>query len=428
MATVSKVNPTFNPQKSGSSTPVSPYPYIGFVKKNDDPQHMGRLQVWIPELCGDPTNESSWIMCSYCSSFAGHSDIESITNYQTDPNASQQSYGMIAVPPDLNAEVMVIFVNGETSRAYWIGCTLQQNMSQMLPGIGSAKTVDGKMNPVLEYNKAKTTGSVNATPSRPTFTPLSSGLDTQGSKPDTERGSSTTSMQRESPPKMYGLLSPRGNNMHIDDDSGNEFIRMRTRSGAQILVHETTGYVYINSKTGNSWIEIADNGIGIYSHDHVSIRTQGDFNVHADGNINLDAGGKIQVRSGADMTMDAGGNLGIRATGTWKRQGGGQMADYHPGGHIDTNMIGMQPLTGSMAPDATQSGDANSGGWSSGGSVNTITSKTPTHEPWTGHPKSSVPAKPAVAAAPASGAANGATLSDSAAASKLDSQQSNTGA
>ena len=32
----------------------SPSMYIGVVKKNDDSQNMGRLQVWIEEFGGDP--------------------------------------------------------------------------------------------------------------------------------------------------------------------------------------------------------------------------------------------------------------------------------------------------------------------------------------------------------------------------------------
>ena len=192
---INKENPLYKPN-SGTSTPLSPFPYIGFVKSNTDPQHMGRISVWIPELCGDPTNQGSWIICSYMSHYGGSTDITQIPNYQTNPNVAQQSYGFIGVPPDLNVEVMVIFVNGELSRAYWIGCTIQQNMSQMIPGIGSSPIVGSTTpGPSLEYNKGATTGGTN-NPSRPSFVPLATGLTIQGTMSDTERGSSTTSMQK----------------------------------------------------------------------------------------------------------------------------------------------------------------------------------------------------------------------------------------
>src|ERR1019366_1392647 len=439
---INKTKPEYNTSTTRTSVPISPHPYIGFVKRNDDPQHMGRISVYIPEIGGDPVKESSWVICGYMSHYGGSTDITKIQNYQTNPNVAQQSYGFIGVPPDLNVEVVVIFINGDVSRAYWIGCTFQQNMSQMIPGIGSSPTIGGGSGPSLEYNKGKTTGSTS-NPSRSAFAPLSNGLNTQGTKSDIERGSSTTSMQRESPPKMLGYLSPRGNSMHIDDDPGNEFVRFRTRSGTQVLINETTGFVYINSKTGNSWIEVADTGITIYSHDHISLRTQGDFNVHADKNINLDAGGNISMRAGGnivfdaggtgkfrtdgDLTLDSNGNIAIRASGTWGRQGSGMMSDYHPGGIISTNSVGLSPvskLTGTSAPDATQSGN----GWSNGGTVNTITSKTPSHEPYQAHPKLSVPKKPAVAAKPAYGKAHGAKAGDSTSASQIDSQQGNFGA
>ena len=90
-------NPSKNPLKTGN-TPLLPYPYIGLVKRNNDPQGMGRLSVWIPEICGDPMNEGSWIICSYCTPFGGATDINKIPNYTGNQNIAQQSYGWVGVP------------------------------------------------------------------------------------------------------------------------------------------------------------------------------------------------------------------------------------------------------------------------------------------------------------------------------------------
>ena len=286
---------------------------------------MGRLSVYIPELCADPSDDSSWIICSYCTPFAGASDISQIQNYQGNTNIAQQSYGWVAVPPDLNTEVMVIFANGDLNRAYWIGCTYQQNMNNMVPGIPyEPTTVPGPPIPVaptLEYNKANV-GSTSS-PLRPVFAPLADGLYREGlASPigslnsatlDLERGMSTTSMRRESPPLVYGFLTPRGNTVHVDDNSTNEFIRLRTRSGAQILIHETTGYVYINSKNGDSWFEISDSGIDGYSAHSISLRAQKDVNIRADRNIIMDAGQNIYMNAGQLITMNAGNNIQVNA-------------------------------------------------------------------------------------------------------------------
>ncbi|RYE98162.1 MAG: hypothetical protein EOO77_37740, partial [Oxalobacteraceae bacterium] len=82
---------------------------------------------------------------------------------------------------------------------------------------------------------------------------------------------------------MFGFSSPNGNNIHIDDDETNEIIRLRTKSGVQLLLHETTGYIYMISKKGNSWMEISDEGINMYSRGSINMRAEGGINSHTEG-------------------------------------------------------------------------------------------------------------------------------------------------
>ncbi len=434
-----RFDPIYNNLATGSSVQLMPFPYIGFVKRNDDPQHMGRLAVWIPEICGDPTQESSWLICSYCSMFAGATNISSIPNYQGNPNVGQQSYGWVGVPPDLNSEVMVVFVGGDLARAYWTGCTYQQNMNHMVPGIAADVTTESgtppPVAPTIEYNKSAVLGSPSG-PRRPPFVPLANGLSSEGLMGDDERGVSSTSMRRESPPLVYGWLTPRGNTVHVDDNSSNEFVRFRTRSGVQILIHETTGYVYINSKNGNSWFEISDAGIDGYTANSISLRAQQDFNIRADRNIILDAGSNIFLRAGKQITMDAGSNieagaasnivLSAGATGSFKTTGdllvnsGGALrfqsaADttslaggdwirqatliLDNGTAPPANANAAQVPTAKAQLDTTQTyangAGSGSSNWRYGsGTVSSIVSRMPTHEPWGGHPNSKVPPPP----------------------------------
>lgn len=156
--------------------------------------------------------------------------------------------------------------------------------------------------PRIEYNKrseaitsptSKSATGEDTVP-REVFRPLANGLIAQGLNQDQERGISNSSARRESPSKVMGLLSPRGNSIHIDDgnvEETNEFIRIRTRSGTQVLVHESSGYVYMNSKLGNSWVEISDNGIDMFSEGPISIASNSDVNIHAGGNLNLQSAG-----------------------------------------------------------------------------------------------------------------------------------------
>ncbi len=90
--------------------------------------------------------------------------------------------------------------------------------------------------------------------------------------------------------------------MYIDD-AGDGLIRLRTSNGAQILINDEVGYIYMISRNGNSWMEISDDGIDMYSAKSISMRAHGDLNFHADGNIN-------QYSTGAINSVGQGGGTG----------------------------------------------------------------------------------------------------------------------
>jgi hypothetical protein len=429
--------------------------YIGFVKRNDDAQRMGRLSVFIPELGGDPIDPGAWVIVSYASPFAGATDPNSIQQSSQTMAGSQQSYGFWMVPPDLNNEVAVFFANGDISRGYWFACCYQTNMNHMVPGLAINVTTDNPpaVAPVVEYNKANVTSTTN--PSRPRFDPLADGLLTEGLATDSERGTASTSARREAPSQVFGFLSPRSNTVHIDDNTANEFIRLRTRSGTQVLVNETSGYVYINSKGGNSWLEISDSGVDIYTADSVSIRAELDFNVRADRDITLDAGANIFMRAGSKIGMQAGTEIdGIAGTNiylqakndiqagaaqnlvisagangslkvgkdfqsnagqNYRMQAGQEMSQLagakqiRAGSTIFDNCNGAPPAVandavvpttreGLMLPDAKPAfagPNSDQTTWKGGGAqVNTIVGRMPTHEPWRDHPRGDIPPPP----------------------------------
>jgi len=82
----------------------------------------------------------------------------------------------------------------------------------------------------------------------------------------------------------------------------NELFRIRTRTGHQILLHNTEDLIYISNSRGTAWIELTSNGkIDIYAQDSISMHTEGEFNVTADSNINLTAGGDINLNATKDI-------------------------------------------------------------------------------------------------------------------------------
>jgi hypothetical protein len=80
-----------------------------------------------------------------------------------------------------------------------------------------------------------------------------------------------------------------------------EHIRLRTRTGHQILLHNSEDLIYIGNAKGTVWIELTSNGkIDIYSKDSISVHTENDINFKADRDINIEAGRNINIKTTAE--------------------------------------------------------------------------------------------------------------------------------
>jgi putative chitinase len=232
----------------------------------------------------------------------------------------------------------------------------------------------GKPLPVGEFNKATQTGA-GADPSRytkPVNTDFYTILGRQGLVDDDVRGPANSSARREVPSAVFGISTPgpidkregapkagRGpaetrtqvfasrlggsslvfddgdesklrkgyasqspmeyGDLTQDDTSGNvqlpanELVRLRTRTGHQILMHNTEDLIYIANAQGSTWIELTANGkIDIYAQDSVSIRTQNDLNVSADRDINMTAARDINFNAGRDYKLTVSNNSDVK--------------------------------------------------------------------------------------------------------------------
>jgi len=106
----------------------------------------------------------------------------------------------------------------------------------------------------------------------------------------------------EGPPEYADVLKNQKGDVRIPIS---EYFRVRTRTGHQILLHNSEDLIYIGNSRGTAWIELTSNGkIDIFAADSVSIHTQGDFNFRADRDINLEAGRNINVRSEGEYRQD----------------------------------------------------------------------------------------------------------------------------
>ena len=200
---------------------------------------------------------------------------------------------------------------------------------------------------------------------RPAHTPSADTLIAQGLITDPVRGTTTSSARRETPSQVFGISTPGpidfdgqtvqnkpeainrhgkiysnandefafdkvahsrlgGNTFVMDDGTPvkregsvnkteieNELIRLRTRSGAQVLLHNSKDVVYIINNSGTAWIEFTQDGkIDVYAKDSVSIHTEADMNFRADRDINIEAGRNINIKATGDTE---GGRIHIDA-------------------------------------------------------------------------------------------------------------------
>jgi len=306
--------------------------------------------------------------------------------------------------------VMIIFIDGDPKRGYWIGCvgSEAENMNFMMPGIAATQRVvedvdpDNAGNygrvPVAEYNKkiddndARTDATRVLKPEHP----LAQILAAQGLIFDDIRGITTSSARRESPSMVFGISTPGpldkngktgpvgkaehrvpnypvsrlGGTTFVMDDGDDKFLRMtaptdgpptyasveagdtsgdntrphnelvriRTRTGHEILLHNSEDLIYITNSRGTAWIELTSDGkIDIYAQDSISVRTQNDINFYADRDINMEAGRNFnlkvaerhQTEVGGDKICIVNGNVAIKVDGTQDETISGAVAESY---------------------------------------------------------------------------------------------------
>lgn len=105
--------------------------YIGIVKNVFDPSHMGRVQVFIPEVSGnDPENPNTWIWVSYSSPFLN------TTTQGTGKLAPQQSSGFWGTPKDVGMSVLCMFASGDINKGFYIGSIPEAFQNRDIAGGG----------------------------------------------------------------------------------------------------------------------------------------------------------------------------------------------------------------------------------------------------------------------------------------------------
>jgi hypothetical protein len=352
-------------------TPSEHGPYIGIVKNNIDPLRQGRLQVYIEQFAsGLPDNPQSWRTVSYCPPFYGLTPkASSSTGVGSYVPGNQQSYGMWFTPPDIGVSVLCVFVEGDPSKGYYIGCIPEPGINHMIPAIGSAPKAQANVQnssqnsyfngsaalPVTEINSDNLQIADNPqvwNQVKPVHSFVAATLFQQGLINDSIRGPIASSSQRESPSNCYGISTPgrpiyqggvddatadkdqaqlkpqdvnvigrRGGHTFVMDDGdvdgNNNLIRIRTAKGHQITMSDDGNAFYICHANGQTWVELGQEGtLDVFSTNSINLRTQGTLNFHADQDINMYAGGSFNVKGKGYTTIQSDGKLDLASKGS----------------------------------------------------------------------------------------------------------------
>lgn len=352
--------------------------FVGRVIGHLDQKFMGGLKVnllKVNENGNDYDETGQSIQVQYASPFAGQTPRTKVGANDTYQD-TQHSYGMWMVPPDIGTMVLVTLVEGRTDFGFWIACIPDPFQNFTIPD-GRTSTVinsTGAKLPVGEYNVALVKPEGQPQPTKyikPVNTDFVNVLLEQGLSEDEVRGLTSSSARRELPSAVFGILTPGpldkrtnaptyphgkdeidyyksrlgGTSIVMDDGDdkflrkgpasttpfeyvdventdddadltkpANELFRIRTRTGHQLLMHNTEDLIYIGNAKGTTWIEMTANGkIDIYAQDSVSIHTENDLNVTADRDINFTANENMSLIANKNIAIDAGGDIGITA-------------------------------------------------------------------------------------------------------------------
>ena len=321
--------------------------------------------------------------------------------------------------------------------------------------VQDTKKTDSKYTrvPVAEYNKKIESPEQDATKKLKPEHKFAQILDTQGLLQDDTRGITTSSARRENPSMVFGISTPGitdkagkknlvgfknkqknlpvsrlGGSTFVMDDGDeqflrktpagegppeyasveqqetdgkpeiphNELVRFRTRTGHQILLHNSEDLIYIGNARGTTWIEMTSNGkIDIFAEDSISIHTKTDLNIRADRDVNIEAGRNMNLKGLAKFHAE--GNQVETVATTDTKITSGQTSHINSGTtHLET--AGKIYMNSSSAKaELAKVLTMNNLPTELGETIESIMMRVPTHEPYPHHenldPTSFLPTK-----------------------------------
>ena len=224
-------------------------------------------------------------------------------------------YGASFPPPAPGTEVLVAFAANQ-QEGFLIGALTPAGRNSSIPGL-SANPVKGEENiiaPTLDSS-----GSEAQKNNAKVRHPSADAIAQQGIPLDPIRGVGSSGARRESPSNVSGFNSPAGHSFIMDDgtveyaedinhvpdqsrEAGkNNLVRLRSAGGAQLLLNDSAGIVYIISQSGKSWMQMdAEGNVDVFAEGSISYRAEDSINFYADDSFNIEASTVNIKATGAD--------------------------------------------------------------------------------------------------------------------------------
>jgi hypothetical protein len=335
-------------------------PFLARVVINHDPNYDGTIRVQILREGSTGRQTAGELVSAYYLSHYWSGTPKQFNGTANTFQDTQKSWGSWIPTPEIGSIVVVIYIEGNSGKAYWLGGVINspddRNKNFAVPDKAATSyniEDNGKRLPVAECNDGVTESGPPDTEKLKPVDPIRDIFEIQGLLQDDIRGITSTSARRESPSNVFGFNTPGpldytspkrdtgttddtslnfvhrlgGSSFVMDDgdkkffrntpasdgppeyvkgaDGGgdnriphNELVRIRTRTGHQILLHNSEDLIYIGNASGTTWIELTSNGkIDIFAEDSISIHTKNDLNIRADRDLNLEAGRNVNIKS-----------------------------------------------------------------------------------------------------------------------------------
>lgn len=321
---------------------------VGVVVDTDDPLQEGRLRVFCPSYNDSPEKLQHLPWAAYVSPFGGVINNSCFTRGADPSNATTTGavhYGFWGIP-EQGAHALVGCIDGDPRRRFWLGCfPSHQETHTMLTGrfkwSGFNGTPDGPFSSTNDPIQPLYDNLTKAFADRTAREWKTRGADYQPMAVDQNVGQvpnddKTTYLDEQNAQisaadpdawvkdilgahgydwtnlkslgaflssKVYGMSTPGGHALSMDDRAFNSRAKLQTTSGHMILMDDTNERIYIMTNKGNNWIEMDSAGnIDVFSASRVS--------VHAASDINFSTEGSFRVKATKGIFMYAGNTPG----------------------------------------------------------------------------------------------------------------------